>query len=353
MRRRPPPLVVVGGEVGPATSALAASLLAPDHADDVPRLVVWDQLAVAWRWRERPAVIEGGHRPVRRRLEGLGLDDLGRRASQAELRAYLRRHRVADVVVVGRDGLAGAPWFLGHRGARVWIPTLDDLVALEAGFAVPGEATGGPQRILTIDTEVAGAERLRHDARHRWQPGFLLREPATVPSPEVLACGPPDRTHGIDLVGRALAARAADLRALGVRVSWLAPVGSALPAEELQDLHRAEVADLVDLVTVPDVPAALAERVPGAAALIGDGRPDGALPIEARALAYRHGVRVVDLADAREPRPELLDRRTGVAFGDVLAVADALVAAASAGPGSRPQGPIGLQALVDRGMGRG
>ena len=353
MRRRPPPLVVVGGEPEAATAALVEAFMAPDPPDDVPRLVVWDQLAVAWRWRERPPAIEGGHRPVRLRLEGVGLADLGRRASQAELRAYLLRHRTADLVVVGRDGLASAPWFVDHRGARVWIPTADDLVPLEAGFAVPAEADGGPQQIVTIDTEVAQAERLRHDPRHRWEPGFLLRPGGEPSRPEVLACGPPDRTRGVDLVGRALAGRAAELRALGARVTWLAPEGSGLSVEEAQDLRRAEVADLVDVVTVPDVTAAVAERLPGAAALGGDGRPGGELPIGTRALAHRHGVRTVDLRDSAPPRSELLHRRTAVAFGDVLAVADALVAAVRLEPAARPFGPIGLSDLLDRVMDRG
>lgn len=353
MRRRPPPLVVVGGDPEPATAALVEAFMAPDRAGDVPRLVVWDQLAVAWRWRERPAAIEGGHRPVRTQLDRVGLDDLGRRASQIELRAYLRRHRGADVVVVGREALASAPWFADHQGARVWIPTPDDLVPLEAGFALPAEADGGPERIITIDTEVAGSERLRHDPRHRWEPGFLLRPTGAVARREVLACGPPDRVHGFDLVGRALAARAPDLRALGAQVTWLALEGSAPADDEAQDLRRAEVADLLHLVPVPDVAGALAERLPGAAALIGDGRPGGELPVEARALAHRHGVRTVDLRPGPAPRSELRGRRTAVAFGDVASAADALVAAARLPAADRPTGPIGLQALVDSGMSRG
>ncbi|MEZ5179384.1 MAG: hypothetical protein R2746_14220 [Acidimicrobiales bacterium] len=353
MRRRPPPLVVVGGEPAPATGALVAALLDEPDPQLVPRLVVWDQLAVGWRWRERPAAIESGHRPVRRRLESVGLDDLGRRAGQAELKAYLRRHRAADVVVVGRHGLACAPWFREHRGARIWIPTPDDLVALEAGFAVPAEADGGPERIVSVDTELGTSERLRHDDRHRWVPGFLLAPPAAVGRAEVLACGPPDRTHGVDLVGRAVAARAPELRALGARVTWLAPEGSALPDEEHQDLRRAEVDDLVEVQVVPDVADAVAERLPGAAALVGRGRPGGHLAIEARALAHRLGVHVVDLAPEPAPPPELASRCTGPAFGDVLAVGDALVAAVRRSPSGRPLGPVGLAELVDRAVGRG
>lgn len=353
MRRRPPPLVVVGGALEPATAAVVEAFMAPDAPHEVPRLIVWDEVAVAWRWRDRPATIEAGHRPLRERLSGIGLDDLGRRSSQIELRAYLRRHRVADLVVVGREGLGCAPWFRDHQGARVWIPTPDDLVPLEAGFALPTAADGGPELILTIDTEVAEAERLRHDTRHRWEPGFLLRPSRTPSRPEILAGGAPDRVHGVDLVGRALAARAGELRSLGAQVTWLAPHGATLSVEELQDLHRADVADLVQVETVPDVAASLAERLPGAAALIGHGRPGGELPIEARALAHRHGVRTVDLRPTPAPRPELLGRRTGPAFGDVLAVADALVAAVRVEPGARPLGPVGLQDLVDRGMRRG
>lgn len=336
MTRRPAPLIVTGGQLWRTTGRLVEQLATPPAGAPWPDVVVWDERDEDGRWDGRPGTFVVRDRPLRARDPRLGA---------LELRVHLWRRRAAPIVLVGRVALESAPWLVHHRGTRTWLPTTDDREALEAGLTIPPAAAGGPHEVLTTELDLLRTGLLRDEPRHRWAPGFRAAAPDAPARPEVLAWGPPDRRQGVDLVGRALAARQDELRALGARVRWIAPPGSAIPDEEADDLRRAGVDDLIVVEPDPDPEQALRSQLEGAAGLLVCGRP-GAWTAEETTwwTAFRSGAQVIGFGPP--PPPDLvLDGRAGIApFGDVAAVGAAIVAAV--GQTDRLPGPVGLDALV-------
>ncbi|HWJ98748.1 MAG TPA: hypothetical protein VNQ33_11355 [Acidimicrobiales bacterium] len=336
MPRRPPPLLVTGGQLWTATGRLVEQLAAPEPGDPRPDVLVWDERDEDGRWEGRPAVFVVRDRPLRQRSP---------RAAVLELRSHLWRRRDHPVVFVGHQALDAAPWLVRHRGPRTWLPTVDDRSVLDAGLTVPSAGAGGPHHVVVADLELVRSERLRRLPGHRWSPGFRPQRPVTPARPEILVWGPPDRTQGVDLVGRALASHHGALRTAGARVRWIVPLGAEVPAAEADDLRRAGVDDLIEIEPHADPEAALRPRLEGAAALLVCGRP-GAWTAEDATLwtAFRSGARVIGFGP---PPPADLALDGGgdlLAFGDVAGMGAALSRAVQTA--DRLPGPIGLAGLV-------
>lgn len=337
-------MVVVGGGVPPATAGLVDDLL--DHGPPA-ELVVWDERDVDERWRGGPGVFE-----VRR----LGLaESLGRwagpaasdRATTALVRAHLARRRNRAIVLVGRRSLGILPWLGAHHGPIAWVPTSDDVEALAAEGGPRRRAEGGVDLVAVIEPLVLREDVLGSvsEPHWRWLPGWRPVRPRPVSPRQVVAVGPPDRDHGIDVVGRALADRADELRRRGGGVRWLAPQGASIAAAEADDLERAGVADLIEVRPVP-LTEATADRseVVGASALLLAGRVDDTDPADP--IAWRaHAAGAVVLATDRHRAPAGLAQRWRThPFGDARSLAAALVDAVE-NP-MPPPGPFGLDGLA-------
>lgn len=341
-----PRVIIVGGQVGPVTGALADDLAA--DAGGTADVLVWDERDVDQRWTGRAGTFVVRDRPVRRWLADHGAPGAGARAGDAELRWLLRRRVRADVLLVGEVALGAAPWLGHHRGRRLWFPTTDDLTEHELHRAIPPVEAGGPHQVVSTEVAVRRCRALTDEPRHRWEPGFRTAPPRAPARPEILVWGRPDRLHGIDLVGRALAAQRSRLRELGVRVRWIAPVGASIPAEEAADLRQEGVDDLIDLVEAPDEEAAFRQAVASTAVAVARcGRPGATQPSdEAQVRAHRAGLATISFGD--RPAADLAIGASWhtLPFGDVAGASAAIVSAAATPPGGRLPGPVGTAELL-------
>jgi hypothetical protein len=342
-------LIVVHGQPWEATAELAVRLADDGIAAEPPDLLIWDERDADGRWAGRSSTFEVRTRPVRRILDERGRPSLGARAGNLEVRAFLWQRRHRNIAIVGHAALDASPWLRHHRGQRIWLATGNDLPALRAGLAVPSIADGGPHHVLATELELHRSEQLRGEPRHRWQPGFTASRPSSPARPEILAIGPPCRAEGIDLVGRAVASRRDALRHLGARVRWITPPGAEIPQEEVDDLRRAGVEDLFELVPSDDPEGTLRTRLAGAAALVLCGRPGATTPNdETLVRAYRCGVRTIGFPPGAPPDLAIDPRWSQVPLADVSTVGGELVAAVRASEAERLPGPIGLDALFQR-----
>lgn len=329
-------LLVTGGLLWAETGRVAEQLADPGPGQVPPDVLVWDERDEDGRWTGRPGTFIVRERPLRHRSE---------RAAGLELRTHLWRHRNRSAFFVGHRSLDAAPWFVGHRGPRTWLPTVDDRDALDAGLVVPPVSTGGPHHVVVSDLGLLGVERLCRLPGFRWSPGFRPARSVGAIRPEILAWGPPDRRQGIDLVGRALATQQAALRAAGARVRWLGPRRADVPSVEAEDLRRAGVDDLIEVEQHDDPEAALRRRLEGAAALLVCGRP-GAWTAEDATLwtAFRAGVRVIGSGPPGAPGLALDRGWDLLPFGDAAGTGAALRRAVC--ETDRLPGPIGLAGLA-------
>ncbi|HRW36495.1 MAG: hypothetical protein KDB04_09275 [Acidimicrobiales bacterium] len=341
-----PRLIIVGGQVGPATGVLADALVTEPGTE----VLVWDEGDVEERWTGRAGTFVVRDRRVRRWPSDRGAPGLGARVGDAELRWFLRRRATSDVLLLGAVALGAAPWLRRHRGRRAWFPTTDDLAAPAIVTGIPPVDSGGPHVVVSTEVEVRRCAPLRDEPRHRWEPGFRPAPPRPPARPEVLAWGPPDRLHGIDLVGRALATRQDQLRELGVHVRWIAPVGASIPDEEAADLRQEGVLDLIEVVEARDEEAGFrAALAAGGVAVAVCNRPGASQPSdEAQVWAHRDGATTI--AFGARPAPDLAIDGSWrfLPFGDVAAAGDALVEAAVTQPASRLPGPVGVAKLLER-----
>lgn len=351
MRHRADPLIIVGGDPGTATTRLALRAATAADGSPVGTAVVWGDLDVGGCWTDRRSAFVVRARPVRTYLTDHVSPDVGRRAGDLELRFHLRRHGRSDLLLFGHRALGVAPWLRGHAGHRVWFPTSDDHEALGRGVEIPQPSSGGPHHIVTTGPTLARLDALRSDPRHRWVPGFTFTSPCTEAGPTIVAWGPPDPCHGIDLVAWAVARRAADLRVVGARIRWIGPVGSTIAAGDAVDLERAGVTDLIDFEQSEDPQEAFLRATASAAALVLCGRPSASVPFEETlASAFQAGIPIIQFDDG--PAVEFAgDWVTPPPFAEIDSLGDAMVR--SIGLARRPPGPIGLAALADRVEGRG
>jgi hypothetical protein len=344
-------VVVVGGGAPLATAALARCIA--DAGDG--QVVVWDERDTEGWWRQRPGTFEVRALPLADRAGerfGPGARDA---TTRALLTAHLVRHRRSDVVLVGRRALLAAPWFRRHRGRVVHVPTLDDLHPLAAD-EIPAVAAGGPTSIAAIAAAADRSDHLEDLADHRWSwlPGWQPEEepPRPAGQPLVVALGPVSRMGGIDVLGRALAHQHESLRSAGARVRWLTDRGLELPAEDLADLHRAGVDDLVEVR--PADPTTLAASLDRAAAVVLCGRdPDAHRDDPVLRAAHRRGARLIATDRHRCPAG-IADRWTAVPLGDARSLGAAIAGAVEiAGrDGLTPPGPFGVDGLFARRLAR-
>lgn len=341
------PLLIVGGGVGDETGRRSRELATGDERRGAADVLVWDERDVEHLWAGRPRTLVVRDDPLATWLHARRWTGAGHAATALRIRSHLARRRRSDVVLVGHVALGASPWLARTTGRRLWLPTPDDLDVIEDGLVVPPPSDGGPHTTVVSDLALLAEPMLMDDDRSRWEPGLMVRRRDDRPGARVLAFGPPDRRHGIDLVGRALAARSREIRAAGASVTWLAPVGTGIPEPELADLHRAGVADLIRVVGVKDPSRALEERSPGAAALLLTNRPGATRPDEeALVTAHRHGLRTIGFGTPPAPDLHLDARWTGLPFGDAAEIGDALVRAVRTPGADRPPGPVGLDALI-------
>jgi hypothetical protein len=356
MTGRPRERIITGGQVWATTAALAEVLAAGEPGRPPPGVIVWDERDLSQRWQQRPGTFVVRERWLRTWPARHGLAGAGARAADLELRADLWRHRSADLAFVGHVALRAAPWLRTHRGVRVWLTTPDDLPALDDGVAIPPVAAGGPHAIVADDLRVRRHPRLASDPRLRWFPGLRWVDRPRVAPTDVLALGAPDRRNGIDLVGRVLAHRAAELRSLGIRVRWIGPPEGAIAAEAAEDLIRSGVDDLISVEQHPDhgvvLRAAMAE--PSTGAILCCGRPGALRPEDADLVAaYRAGIEVIAFGDGPPDDLQLDGRWTVPAFGDVTAAAEALVGSLRRPVDQRVPGPVGLSTLIAEAVSHG